>query len=344
GDPINRVDPSGEAWWDWLLAGIGLIAAIAATVGSAGTFAGVIAGAGTTLSIMTTSSGATAAAAALADIIATTAELGSVASLAVGDTEAGSIFGWIAIGAGFASAGAARAATKLASGGVGRKALATFGDALTSETGGHGRRLHEAIAPMGEIFDVPQTLARRGVRPPTTYHASAYTIDASRFDVHMGDASGSSVRLRTKLYRAGNGTRAVHYGTDMPTTISDQRMMLGRVASEHPTGPIFFYGAKHGKPSGLNWSNVGGRIVRIGDVPGDVLARQRKMFSDLNASTLNGRGQFDILVDAAQATQMFKRPGSHVHPECFGIIDEFLARTLGYDPPPAIASHLHVIF
>ncbi|MCS5516987.1 hypothetical protein NWF32_24935 [Pseudomonas qingdaonensis] len=39
GDPVNRVDPDGHAWWNWVVAGIGLVMGAIAVVVTAGTAA-----------------------------------------------------------------------------------------------------------------------------------------------------------------------------------------------------------------------------------------------------------------------------------------------------------------
>jgi RHS repeat-associated protein len=113
GDPVNRVDPDGEAWWEWLAAGLGLAAAIVGTVATGGALAGFVAAAASSTlgAAMTTASGLTLAAAAL-DVVSIVAEVGSLASLAAGDEKAAGIFGWVAFATGAAATGAAWRAAK----------------------------------------------------------------------------------------------------------------------------------------------------------------------------------------------------------------------------------------
>lgn len=115
GDPINRIDPTGESWLDWLMIGIGVIGTAIGVALSAGTLAPAASAllAGT----ITASQGLALSSAALGVVSAST----SVASAALneaGHEEAGGILGWVSMGTGIASAatGIASSAGKAASG------------------------------------------------------------------------------------------------------------------------------------------------------------------------------------------------------------------------------------
>ncbi|MET0360272.1 MAG: RHS repeat-associated core domain-containing protein [Sphingobium sp.] len=336
GDPIGRIDPSGGAWWDWLLAGAGLAAAVAGAVLSGGALIGAVAAAGSASAALVTSSGAAAAAVAVVDVVSVVAEIGAIASTAIDGGRAGMIFGWIALGTGVASAGAGWRAGKLGK-------LARRGDdvAMFAPTPSGAAR-HRPIATLPDIDELPRTGSGRGGRGPWSFTSSPVSIDASRFDVHLSPPDGSTVRLRSKLYRIAGDTNAIHYGSDAPTTVPDQRRMLKRIGDEHPMGDIFFYGARHGAATGSNWIEWGDELVRGGDlVSADMLQRQKGMVARMNATRLQGRAHFEVLSGAREAEIAFARPGAHFHAQCYGAIDQLLVRMFSYDPPTAIAVSLY---
>lgn len=103
GDPVNRVDPDGHAWWTWVLAGVGTALGIAAVVASFGaaapafaaiavgnfaalTASGVIAMGVTTLGAISVASGAA----------------GALMEATGKDEKAASALGWISLGTGLA--------------------------------------------------------------------------------------------------------------------------------------------------------------------------------------------------------------------------------------------------
>jgi len=158
GDPVNRIDPTGNAWTDWLMSGLMLGLTVVGSVLSAGaltaplaaaTSAGMAAaatGAGVAGSV--TAAAATpgvvaASIAAAMDVYSTVAAVGSIASMATHNQQASTIFGWIAMGTGIASgAGAFTAAKQISS--ASTKAFATRGAA--SATSGARRASTTATA------------------------------------------------------------------------------------------------------------------------------------------------------------------------------------------------------
>lgn len=103
GDPINRIDPSGEAWTDWLVAGLTLTFAVVGTIASAGALASTVVAAGGLVAAMATPGIVATTAAAVSDVVALSATIGSVATMGTKDHKANSIFGWVSMSAGIAS-------------------------------------------------------------------------------------------------------------------------------------------------------------------------------------------------------------------------------------------------
>lgn len=105
GDPINRSDPTGQAWWNWLLVGLSIIAGAIITVASGGALAGAMAAAvaGSATAAMTTGTMVTLAATTVLSAASVVVEVASVVAAATGDTKTSQILGFVGLGLGIAS-------------------------------------------------------------------------------------------------------------------------------------------------------------------------------------------------------------------------------------------------
>ena len=118
GDPVNRIDPTGNSWLDWLGAALGLVGAVVGTVMTAGVLLPAVAAAGGLMAAMSTASGLVLATTLALDVVSLAAEVGATVALAAGDEKTMGILGWVAFGTGLASAGmslaprAAKASTR----------------------------------------------------------------------------------------------------------------------------------------------------------------------------------------------------------------------------------------
>jgi RHS repeat-associated protein len=127
GDPVSRIDPTGNAWTDWLASGLMLGLTVVGSVLSAGalaaplaaaTSAGVAAAAGgagvagSVAAAAATPGVVAASIAAAMDVYSTVAAVGSIASMATHNQQANAIFGWISMGTGIASGASAITAAK----------------------------------------------------------------------------------------------------------------------------------------------------------------------------------------------------------------------------------------
>jgi RHS repeat-associated protein len=135
GDPVSRIDPTGDAWTDWLASGLMLGLTIVGSVLSAGalaapltaaTSAGMAAAAGgagvagSVAAAAATPGVVAASIAAAMDVYSTVAAVGSIASMATHNQQASTIFGWVSLGTGIASgAGAVTAAKQISRGSAG---------------------------------------------------------------------------------------------------------------------------------------------------------------------------------------------------------------------------------
>ena len=117
GDPVNRIDPSGHSWLDWLLPAAGIALALVGTVASLGALAAP--------SAALTASYMVAVTTATLSVVSLAADVASMALLATGNENAGRILGYVGMATGLASAapsiaGAAAKAAKSAGKVVGR--------------------------------------------------------------------------------------------------------------------------------------------------------------------------------------------------------------------------------
>ncbi|WP_244511365.1 RHS repeat-associated core domain-containing protein [Luteibacter sp. UNCMF331Sha3.1] len=106
GDPVNRVDPSGNSWLPIFFSALGLAAAVIGAVVSVGALSGAVAAAGGGLTmLLSTPSMVAATAAATLDAVSVIAEAASLTALATGEDGLATMFGALAFGSGIASAG-----------------------------------------------------------------------------------------------------------------------------------------------------------------------------------------------------------------------------------------------
>ncbi len=96
GDPVNRIDPSGHAWTDWLLPAAGLVLGMIGTVASLGALAAPAAA--------LTASYVAAVTTATLSVVSLAADVASMALLATGNENAGRILGYVGMATGLASA------------------------------------------------------------------------------------------------------------------------------------------------------------------------------------------------------------------------------------------------
>lgn len=94
GDPINRTDPSGNAWWDWAVAGLGLNSGFNGPVERRRSPTGPVA------MVMP-------AAAAVLDVATVAVEIGTPVSTTAGDRKSPAVFGWFGLVAGLTPGGVA---------------------------------------------------------------------------------------------------------------------------------------------------------------------------------------------------------------------------------------------
>lgn len=106
GDPMNRIDPSGESWWSWLGVAIGVALGVAATVATGGALAGAVAAAaaGSITAGVSTPGMVIMVTSTVLEVTATAVDLASNIADEAGDSGTASILGQVAMGLGAAAA------------------------------------------------------------------------------------------------------------------------------------------------------------------------------------------------------------------------------------------------
>ena len=100
GDPLNRIDPSGRSWLDWLFTGIALVGAVVGTIATGGVLAGVLGG---TIAA-TVATTVTLAASTVLSVASIGIEIAGAVARESGDMKLAATLGWVGLGVGMASA------------------------------------------------------------------------------------------------------------------------------------------------------------------------------------------------------------------------------------------------
>ena len=107
GDPVNRVDPDGHAWWKWLVAGIGAVLGAVAVIASFGTaapgfaaLAAALAGDFAEMATVTASTYSAMVTSTLSAVSIGTGVASDVLNAMGKDQKAAGILGWISLGTG----------------------------------------------------------------------------------------------------------------------------------------------------------------------------------------------------------------------------------------------------
>ncbi len=209
GDPVNRIDPSGHSWLDWLLPAAGLALALVGTVASLGALAAPAAA--------LTASYVTAVTTATLSVVSLAADVASMALLATGNENAGRILGYVGMATGLASAapsiaGAAAKAAKSAGKVVGR---AQYRLQHAGGVPGGGRAFNPATlqhSALNVTNPKDAWLATRSMNPS----GAANNIMYSAAQRYSGVSRETSIAVRN-FYRL-NPTKAVLPQNNIPST------------------------------------------------------------------------------------------------------------------------------
>jgi len=305
GDPINRIDPTGESFWDYLGAALGIVGAAIGVAATGGALLGVLgaAAAGSLTASLSTTTMVAMTAATVLETVSIVAEVGSIASLAANDQRAAGIFGWVGLGAGLASPGVGALGKRAARVSFGAHPRDLSRPRLVSTEGaGTGSK---TIVSYGTRF-VRQVIALQGEDAlPDAVRARIVTRYERR-----------RVQPLWMPVSRPQGT-SVHWVTQEPVTTIDVEEQVMKIVSLGEPGRITLITAVHGSPLGANWANkkrlMGSPEAYKGaqGVRDRVLAATGKQIRLVNASLLDTKG----------FKQLLARPGTFIHGFCCSMAD-----------------------
>jgi RHS repeat-associated protein len=303
GDPVNRIDPTGNAWWDWLGASLGLVAALVATAATAGALVSTAIAAGSLMAAVTSASAATLVAATL-DVVSVIAEVGSIASMAAGDETAGGVFGWLAFGTGMASIGM-----------MGRSAAKSV-----SRRGSSSPRTNFASASQSG-------------RAPGQTRKTVYTFGNQRKITHheglaiagrRGRLNANGTDVEPRWYAVPNQAGGANYVADAAVSFLDSPTVLGMIKSRTDDLDVVFLAGAHGSSTGMNYAN--GQRVANGAVAG-FFFHARNQIPDWARSM--GKPVSKVSMEnianlsADEFIAVTQRPAIIVHWPCYSLADRY---------------------
>lgn len=300
GDPIGRIDPSGNAWWDWVISGLSLVGALVGAVVTAGALAAPL-GAAAAGSLTASVSMAMPATAAVLDVVAVTAEIGTLASMGAKNDKAAAIFGWAGMAGGMAMAGVA-VAKPLA------KSARFVGGGRKAAQGANAPRYNIDVVPADQL---PPHKVRRRQRP-----------GQSRVKTHWA--------VRTDPLESGS----THWGPDTAITSLNLVSPLREIGRQPIVGGhrnVYLYSGVHGNRRGENWANQrrsgAERTFYDADVDHHATFQRYLPARTLVVENIGGI-TFDDMIEK------ISRPGVHLHAYCYGAVDNLMLDLLGADPVP----------
>lgn len=315
GDPINRVDPTGGAWWDWLGLALGAIGAAIAVVSTGGALLGVVAAAaaGSLTAAVSTPTMMVMAAAAVLEVTSVAVEFGSLIAAEAGDEKAAGILGWIAFGTGIAS-GAMSAAPTAAAGArrfVGKERLNRGGPLITSPHVVSGTKIGNR--------GLPNAYARKkynfqGGRVVKAYEGRGAVLKKIPSRA-ITDSSGKVVDIRTNWTEFKNAAGGINLVADTEVAAGDVRNLVQHLMSRNDGRHIHVLSGAHGDQAGWNWID-------------DARQHGEQNFYSEDQTTLGSlqaRGAvFDITTrpSGVWTSNVLGGTGYIVHGYCFGLADQ----------------------
>ena len=307
GDPINRVDPSGQASFGWLGKLLGQLA------GAFGNAARAVSGVTPTVAL--------GALSRTAEVITVSVGIGAVAAAALDDTETAGILGWIAAGSGLAAAGLGVAGQAIGKAGRTGKAQAI---ANRSEANQRTTRTAES-----------SNLLYGGTRQLEEVNATH--TDATGFQVHEV-RTAEFPRAEWILRTHPNNAASIHLVADSAIMMPETREpldQLQRMFGPDPVTQVTYYGGGHGDRHGMNRQANGSWAS---PAPGglDHVIQNRSSYlawMPIGSSV----DTFDVTHHSASTYRArMRQTGFHIHYYCYSAISQDVVAEL------ALTGYRHV--
>jgi len=329
GDPVGRIDPSGQSWLNIGLAIFGIATAALATIVSAGAALPAAVAAGSVWGAVSTPSVLALATVAAIDVVSLAAEAGSAIATIKGNDSLASIFGTIAT-----VTGVLGAATGLASLG---ESIARAITRARPSVRFVGSTLTRGGKPAARASIADMALGGPGARPRGANPIRKLAELPPGRGTHSRHAA---IRPDPGWYAQTNGP-STYWAADTELTVNLTMMRLRSIAAELPEGSetIYVYGGAHGWPTQEpRWDSYGLRNRPDDEV--DAAYRERlpavmRLFAakgyDMRYVPLNK-------INADMYDGIAALPGIHVDGTCFGVADPRFRLASGMAPHPVYLS------
>ena len=315
GDPVNRIDPSGESFLDFLGAALGILGAAIGVAVTGGALLGLIGAAGGLAAAMSSTAGATMAAATVLEVTSVVAEVGTMASLAARDQKAAGIFGWVSLGAGVASAGL---------GGLGKIA------AKSARHSAHGETLLSPVRPISSSvghdggFEI-STSGKPGNERSVILHFGYNLLPADVRHAPIPHEGGMRLRPQWTPIHSPTG-QGLHWTAQVRVSINDVIAAAKRIAALDDGKPLTLVIGGHGRYDGGNWFARQRLLTEasIADWSQYIIGEVRAAYPrtgnirvvDLHTTTLD------------EFKQLAAEPGHILYGFCYSMADEKLMKML----------------
>ena len=324
GDPLNRVDPTGNSWLPVLFSALGFIGALAGAIATGGALSGAVAAAGGGLAAaVSTPTTVALTAAMVADTVSIVAETASIVALANKEDGLATMFGMLALGSGIASVGLSTAVTGL---------LRTSRFVGSSNLGNRWRtQLTRADDParVGQASDLKA--------PPEPVHPPKNRIKVFQ---ELDPKTGESVpheyvtpNFTSHVHPSNRSSR--HFVLDATAKSDYARAALHGIASARKGDPgtrIYIHSGGHGAWTGdLRASGAHARpdARLLGEDVGS-LEEWQDIVGDNYRVTIIDQTAFSN----AEYRDVLRLSGMHVHLSCYSAADGFLMTELNLGVVP----------
>jgi RHS repeat-associated protein len=329
GDPINRVDPSGAAWWDWVGVAVGVVASAVAIAATGGALLGVVAAAaaGSLTAAVSTPTMAAMAASVVLEITSVAVEIGSTVATEVGDESAAGILGWLALGTEVA-AGALSAAPS-----AGSRASRFVGNGPVAAQ----KRVIGSLPPLPGRSKRGQDYTRRtytyagGIKVKSYKGPGAISKKwgahrlTSRVDPRTNK---TSYEIQPSWLTTPNKGGGYVYAADTSITESDVVDVMKQLSQTADNKPIKILTGVHGHDSGFDWF-FGKRLFSdlslykedIGNL-GTYAQESHRNQANIDIIDIGG-------MKARKVRSLWNADAHVVYATCFGVADQKLMREFG---------------
>jgi len=322
GDPVNRIDPTGESWWEIGLTIFGITAAIAAVVVSGGAALAAAGAAGSVASAVSTPSVVSLSVVAALDVVSLVAEGGSAIATIAGDETLSSVFGTMAL-----TTGIMGAATGLAS----------LGKTVAKAASGRG---------MGLKHFVGWNKLDRRPHSGDSYPRVSYGADGVPGNETTTGTDGARVGPRdaNPVWHSKSNNGATHYAAASEINFFDIRKQLTRIVDDFPSRRewtnLYLYGGAHGRPEPIDHWDAETRMHKFREK----WIHRNFTYNRASLTRMARKKGYRLVyvpmgrIDVDEYERTLRLPGVHLHGQCFGAADARVMLASGMRvwsvPPP----------